>query len=151
MITLDFETYYSSDYSLGLKTYNTTSYIRDPQFLIHGVGIKIDDKPTYYISGHNEAIAHLQSLDFETQPVLCHNAYFDGFILTHHCGIKPTFYYDTMCMARIALGHHIRHSLNNVAETLGFGVKLDGLAATKGLRELTPELDETLSLSLIHI
>lgn len=143
MITLDFETFYSSEYSLGLKAYNTTSYIRDPQFLIHGVGIKIDDKPSYYVSGHDEVIAHLQTLDW-SQPVLCHNAYFDGFILTHHCRIKPTFYYDTMCMARIALGHHISHSLNNVADTLGFGIKLDGLAAVKNFRKLTPELDKIL-------
>ena len=35
IVTIDFETYYDSKYSLRAKVYNTSSYIRDPQFLIH--------------------------------------------------------------------------------------------------------------------
>ena len=47
-VTLDFETYYGKDYSLSKMT--TEQYIRDARFQIIGVGIKVNNEPTYWVS-----------------------------------------------------------------------------------------------------
>ena len=44
-VTLDFETYFAADYSLRLKKYNTSSYVRDPQFEVQICSVKIGKKP----------------------------------------------------------------------------------------------------------
>ena len=49
VITIDFETYYSREYSLSKMT--TEAYIRDPRFEVIGVGIKVDDNPPDWYSG----------------------------------------------------------------------------------------------------
>ena len=54
LVTLDFETYYSKDY--GLKKYTTEAYIRDPQFEVIGVAVKVDNYPTDWFSGTKEEI-----------------------------------------------------------------------------------------------
>jgi hypothetical protein len=47
LITLDFETFYDTKFSLSRLT--TEEYIQSPDFEIIGVGIKIDDAPAYWI------------------------------------------------------------------------------------------------------
>ena len=42
LITLDFETFYSKDFSLTKMT--TEEYVRDPRFEIVGVGIKVNNE-----------------------------------------------------------------------------------------------------------
>jgi hypothetical protein len=41
MVTIDFETYYSKDFSLSKMT--TEEYIRSPEFQVIGFGYKVDD------------------------------------------------------------------------------------------------------------
>ena len=48
IITIDFETYYDKDYSLSKMT--TEEYINDPRFEVIGVGMKVDDGPTYWFT-----------------------------------------------------------------------------------------------------
>ena len=45
IVTIDFETYYDKDYSLSKMT--TEQYVRSSLFEIIGVGIKVNDYPTY--------------------------------------------------------------------------------------------------------
>ena len=40
LVVLDFETFYSKDFSLSKMT--TESYIRDPRFEVIGVSVKVD-------------------------------------------------------------------------------------------------------------
>ena len=49
IITLDFETYYDKEFSLRRMT--TEEYIRDKRFETIGVGVKIDDAETKWVSG----------------------------------------------------------------------------------------------------
>jgi hypothetical protein len=140
LLALDFETYYAVDYSLSLKKYNTSSYVRDEQFLIHGVGIKDGTAPTIWVPGHDESLRALEERGYGERPIVAHNTAFDGFICTEHIPLVAGFYCDTLSMARATMGHHIRHNLDTVARELGFGSKIEGaLLNTKGKRVLTED------------
>ena len=49
IITIDFETYYSSEY--GLKKFTTEEYIRHPQFEVIGVAVQVNDGGPEWFSG----------------------------------------------------------------------------------------------------
>lgn len=137
VVTIDFETFYDKSYTLSGKL-NTSEYIRDERFHVHGVGIKIGNERTKWYTGKNIAQA-LSEIDWSKTALNAHNTSFDGFILSEVFGHKPAFYLDTLSMARAALGHHIRHDLDTVAKALGFAgkVKRSALADTKGKMVLT--------------
>jgi len=140
MVIFDFETYYAADYSLSLPAYNTSAYIRDPQFLIHGCGFKVDGAQAYWVAGHDAALEECRK--YEGELMIAHNMAFDGFILHTYGDIHPAQYGCTLCMARATMGHHMRHNLDTVAKALGFGGKTEGLVNTRGKRTLTSsELD----------
>ena len=62
LITVDFETYYDKDFSLRKVT--TEAYIRDPQFEVIGVGVKVNDGQTEWASGTHEQMK--RSTNFDT-------------------------------------------------------------------------------------
>ena len=99
VVTLDFETYYGPKYSL--TSMNTFAYVTDPRFSIHGVGIQIDGGERHWFRHTDEALDHIEASRGD-MPValLCHNAYFDGWILHKHFGWHPDLYLDTMGMSR---------------------------------------------------
>jgi hypothetical protein len=123
IVTLDFETYFSAEYSLKLKKYNTSSYIRDPQFKAQCVAIKVEDRPVVWVAPNN-LVAALATIDWNSSALLCHNTAFDGLILSHHYGVEPAFYLDTLSMARAVHDNDIRNSLDAVAHYYGVGNKL---------------------------
>jgi len=51
ILTLDFETFYSKEYSLSKKDITTQSYIDDERFETIGVAVKKNDEPTVWFSG----------------------------------------------------------------------------------------------------
>lgn len=143
IVTLDFETYYSKDYTLSGKM-NMSEYIRDDQFHVHGVGIKVrNNKTKWYDKG---IVTALHDIDWSKSALLCHNTQFDGFILSEIYGITPAFYLDTLPMARGAHGHHTRHDLDTIAKLHGLGgkVKRHALADTKGKETLTQQESDAL-------
>lgn len=137
IVTLDFETYYDSEYTLSGKL-NMSEYIRDDRFKAHGVAIKRGDGPTLWYTGVNIARA-LAEIDWERTALLAHNTAFDGFICSEIYGHKPAFYLDTLSMARAVHGHHTRHDLDTLAKLhkRAGKVKRAALANTKGKRKLT--------------
>jgi len=140
VVTLDFESYYDPKYSLRLKTYNTSSYIRDPQFKAHCVALKFGDGETVTYRDKDIKDA-LHAVDWKSSHLLCQNTAFDGLILSHHYGIVPAFYYDTMSMARGLHANMSRASLAVLAPMYGVGSKnVKALANTKGLRNIPEEL-----------
>jgi DNA polymerase len=113
-ITLDFETYYDSDYSL--KKLTTEEYIRDVRFEVIGVSIKVDRKPALWISGTFEQIrAALLRIDWSKVSSCAHNSMFDMGILAWRFGIVPMFIFDTLSMARGIVGFSTRLSLATLA------------------------------------
>lgn len=138
LVTVDFETFYSTDYTLSKSS--TSEYVRDPRFKAQQVGIKIGDKPTKVYSPKTMKAA-LQKINWATHSLLCHNTQFDGFILHHHFGIHPAFYYDTLSMARGLHSNEIGAGLNDVAEYYGKGSKIEGaLEQTKGVLDWPKDL-----------
>lgn len=99
LITLDFETFYSKDYSLSKLT--TEAYIRSAPFQVIGFGYRIDDGEAHWVTGDDDRIhMALQALDLPNHKLLCHNTAFDAAILSFRYGIHAKFMYDTLSMAR---------------------------------------------------
>lgn len=146
IVTLDFETYYSKEYSLTSKAYNTSSYIRSPLFRAHCVGIKDGLKQTVWYE-HDDILAGLKKHAVHERPLMCHNTSFDGFILSEHYGIVPPYYLDTLAMARALHGTLGRNDLDSVSRLYGRGgkVKPAALKKVKGIRILPDDLLEALA------
>lgn len=138
LVVIDFESFYSTEYTL--RRSSTSEYIRDPRFKAHMCGIKIGNRPTkVYPTAKIQAA--LDAIDWTTHSLLCHHTQFDGFIMSHHYGIKPHFVYDTLSMARGLFSNDIGSGLGEVAEYLGKGSKVAGvLEEMKGLETLPSEL-----------
>jgi hypothetical protein len=138
IVTLDFETAFSTGYTL--TSLSTSDYVRDPRFKAHMVGIRIDDAPAVWYA-HEDIPDALARIDWANAAVLAHNCAFDGFILSHVYGIVPgRGYLDTLSMSRALFGASVGHRLDDVAQRLGVGAKLKGaLENTKGKTELTDE------------
>lgn len=121
IITVDFETYYDKDFTL--RKLSTSEYIRDSRFKVHMAGIKIGTGPVKVYSGEKLAL-FFKNIDWACHDILCHNAAFDGFILSHHYRVLPRRYYDTLCMARGLHGNDIRANLDAVAQYYNVGNKI---------------------------
>ena len=133
MITIDFETYYSREYSLTRLT--TEEYVRDPQFQVIGVAVKVNSEPAEWFTGSLEETAEwLAHFDWRNHFVLAHNAMFDAAILTWVFGQKPKAWFDTLSMARALFGITVSGRLGALAEHFGIGVKGLEVNDAKGLR-----------------
>ncbi len=122
LITLDFETYYSKDYSLTKMT--TEEYIRDPRFEVVGVGIKVNNGNTEWASGTREELqGYLDEFNWADSMVLAHNTMFDGAILSWLFDIRPRVWADTLCIARALHGVEVSGSLKALAERYNIGAK----------------------------
>jgi DNA polymerase I-like protein with 3'-5' exonuclease and polymerase domains len=131
LITLDFESYYTD--KCGFKTQTTEEYLRDKEFQVIGVGVKVDDGESVWItSGIKE---YLSKFNWDDCALLCHNTLFDGAILAWHYGIKAGLYIDTLSMARALHGVDAGGSLKALAERYNLGVKGDEVVAAKDKRQ----------------
>jgi len=140
MITIDFETYYATDFSLTRLT--TEEYVRDDRFQVIGVAAKVNDGPTEWFSGDfTQTAMWLHRFEWSDHFVLAHNAMFDAAIMTWRFGIRPKAWLDTLSMARATLGPNAKVGLASLAEQYGLGAK--GLevndAKGKRLEDFTPQ------------
>ena len=121
LVTLDFETYYDVGFSLSNLT--TEEYIRDERFQVIGVGIKINEEETYWVTGSHQDIQEaLNKIDWKDSALLCHNTQFDGAILSFRFNIIPHLYLDTLGMARALHGVDVGGSLAFLVEKYNLGV-----------------------------
>lgn len=135
-VVLDFETFFSKDYSL--RKMPTCLYVRDPRFFIHGVGIKIDDGPTTW--WHRSMVRTvLSGLPWDEITLIGHNLYFDGLILVEHFGHRPHRWADTLGMARALLPTGMSRKLADLGPALGLGAKVDDYLGddVKGVHDLS--------------
>lgn len=133
IITLDFETFYSAD--IGFAKQTTEEYIRDPQFHVIGVAVKVGDAETEWFSGTMEETKEwLECFPWNNHIAVAHNALFDMAILNWHFGIKPFAIADTLSMARALHGTEVGNSLGKLATHYELGVKGTEVVNAKGLR-----------------
>ena len=122
LITLDFETFYSKDFSLTKLT--TEEYIRDIRFEVIGVSIKVNDGYSEWASGTFEQMKeYLHEFDWANSMVLAHNTMFDGAILSWLFDVHPKVWADTLCMARSLHGVEVGGSLSALAQRYQIGEK----------------------------
>lgn len=129
MIYLDLETYYDRDYSVRRMT--TEEYIRDARFEPHGIGVKVDYNPAVWMSPADFRVWS-RGVPWNTQEAVAHHAHFDGLALSHHFGIRPGRWRDTLSMARLIHGTAGGLSLEALAVRYGLGEKGSELAASQG-------------------
>lgn len=130
LCVLDFETYYSADYTLSKSS--TEAYVRDPQFEVIGVGVKVGADAAWMEA--EEFRAWSKKVDWSRTAALAHHAQFDAFILSHHFGIHPAFMFDTLSMSRVVIPIDAGGSLKKLAEFFEVGRKGDEVFLAKGMR-----------------
>lgn len=114
IVTLDFETYYDSVYSLRKMT--TEEYIRDPRFEAIGVAISHNGAPALFFPKPNIQQG-LSTIDWDNSMVIGHNMMFDGAILAWHYQRFPKAYACTLSMARgLGLNSQVGGSLKALIE-----------------------------------
>jgi DNA polymerase I-like protein with 3'-5' exonuclease and polymerase domains len=131
LAVLDFETFYSREFSLSKMT--TEAYVRSPEFQTIGVAIKLGDADTYWVKGPDVATA-LDAIDWSDKLVVAQNCAFDGAILAWRYGVKPLAWLDTLGMSRALYPHDKSHSLKAQAERQNIGVKGDEVNNALGKR-----------------
>lgn len=122
-LTIDFETYYDTQYSLTKMS--TEDYINDPRFEVILVSVKKNDDPPEWFSGtFAETYAYLHSLDIPNSAVLSHNTHFDASILKIRFGLVPKLIFDSLMMAQAALKPFMRSvSLDYILRHLDLGIR----------------------------
>lgn len=134
LLTLDFETYYSTEFSL--TRFTTEEYIRDPRFEIIGVAIKEGDGKTKFFTGSHQALSEKLKADYDwsSSMVVAHNAMFDAAILNWVLDIRPKAIADTLSMARAIHGTEVGNSLAKLSAHYELGQKGTEVVNAKGLR-----------------
>lgn len=131
VVTVDFETYYSREFSLTKMT--TEQYVRSPLFETIGVAIGFGDtQPVWYPQSVVRAV--LAAIDWSDKLVLAQNTAFDAAIMAWHYNVKPLAWLDTLGMSRALFPHERMHSLKAQAERQGVGEKGDEVVNALGLR-----------------
>jgi DNA polymerase I-like protein with 3'-5' exonuclease and polymerase domains len=116
ILTIDYETLYTSDYSLSKMS--TEEYVRDSRFEIVGVAVKQDNFPTEFFTGTlNETRSWLAQFDWAGSFALAQNTIFDAAIHQWVCKLPPPKgWLDTMSMSRAIDGTHESASLAALAK-----------------------------------
>lgn len=140
IITIDFESFYSSEF--GFSKLTTEEYVRHDDFEVIGVSVAYEDNEPIWVTGtHAEIRQHLVTYDWANSLLLAHNTMFDGAILNWVFGLKPKGYLDSLSMSRALYGLEVGNSLKALSERLSLGEKGTEVNDAKGKRRLdfTPE------------
>jgi len=150
ILTIDFETRWSSkEYTLSRMT--TEEYIRDPRFKAFGACIHEygTNEPIQWFN-HEELPAALAEYDWARVAVLAHNAQFDVSILDWVYGVRPSFIFDSLSMARALRGVEVGNSLAKLADDFGLPAKGRAVHSTDGLTEISEEVEAELAAYCKH-
>lgn len=131
-IGVDFETYYTPQYSLSVLT--TAEYVLHPEFEVIGVSLKLKGlAPKWYSGDRAYMQALFDSIDWSRHRVFAHNAIFDGSIIEWIFGKQPAKYLCTMMGARPHFAPYAGGaSLAKIAKHLNVGVKGGAVHKYKG-------------------
>lgn len=98
IVTLDFETFWSQDYSLSKMT--PLEYVMDERFEIISCAVKFDHYPTDVLFG-DEVQRSFAKINWSDTYVIGHNmSAFDCYVMAYRLGIVPKMWGCTLAMAR---------------------------------------------------
>ena len=131
LLYLDFETFYSTEYSL--RKLDPPSYILDPRFELIMAGFAFDDGPVSLVGGPAfEGI--LKTWNPDEIAMVSHNSQFDASILSWRYNWRPALIIDTLSISRTVISNKIhRHDLGSVCNYLGFPPKGEVVTDVKGM------------------
>lgn len=130
-VYLDFETFYSKEYTLRKLT--PVEYILDTRFETIGVAVAEYDGKPFWIDGP-DFDDWLKSARLHECSVVSHNALFDMCILSWRYDVVPKLMIDTLGIARAKLAHCTTSlSLASIAKHYGIGVKGDAILKVQGM------------------
>jgi DNA polymerase family A len=133
IVTIDYETYYTREYSLSRMT--TAEYILDPRFQTIMCSVAEGNNPPDVFIGHDMVAARFDKIDWSKTALLAHHTRFDGAIAAWHYGVKPAMYLDTLSMARATTHPTLgKSSLAAVSDYLGLPPKGTEVVAAMGMR-----------------
>lgn len=129
ILTIDFETYYSKQFSLSKLT--TEEYVRDKKFEVIGVAVKKAESyyhkgaaaPLWFSGSKKQTAKFLAQFDWANCTAVAHNAMFDMAILNWHFDIKPKRIVDTIAMSRALHSVEVSHGLAALSEYYQLGAK----------------------------
>lgn len=152
ILVIDFETYYSTEYSLTRLT--TEEYVRSEQFQALCLGVVPYGKPKegFVIEGPDRIQKWVIGQNWSQIVVICHHAQFDCFILSQIFKVKPRSIMCTLSMARAVHGTLISVSLAAVAERYGLQEKTVPYNKYRGKRweDMDGTLKRELSAGCLH-
>lgn len=120
LMCIDFETYYDKEY--GLDKLTTEQYVRNPLFETIGVGVSLPGRNKVWMEDWQWR-AFVKTVDWSQVAVLCQHAHFDGLIMSHHYGVIPGMWLDTLSMARALYQTDTRLDLDSLMIHCGVGRK----------------------------
>lgn len=97
LLAIDFETFFSADYSLSKMT--TEEYVRSPLFEVICVTVRDSLQSHRYTGTMHNTKVWLEQFELHKHAVVAHNAMFDMAILSWHFDIRPKLILDTLSMA----------------------------------------------------
>ena len=138
ILTVDFETYYDTDYSLRKMT--MIEYIMDARFQPIMMSYAINDEPVKTAVGYPTIKKVLDSIDWNNTILNAQNTIFDGMIIHQRFKHKARYYTDTMAMARVTGAHVVAggaslEKIGNLLISLGYPIppKGDAVKSASGL------------------
>ena len=148
IIHLDFETFYSRDFSLSKMP--TVLYVRDERFKVFGCSVALNDSSAVYMEAE-EFAKWVETIDWPNVAVSGYNNAFDSCVLTQHYNVFPGFYICPQSAARAILPID-SVALKKVAPLLGLGEKGNALVegattASAGMADYS-NLDNELARSI---
>src|SRR6478752_1444807 len=130
ILAYDFETYFSSDYTLSKSS--PAEYILDYRFECLGCGFKWLGGEAFYVDGPMVP-SFIQTVDWDDTYAVAHNALFDACIMRWRYGVNPAKWGDTIAMARNWWSHITGGvSLRELSNYVGLPAKMDTTNRTKG-------------------
>lgn len=139
-ITIDFETYWTTEFSLSKISF--MEYIRSPDFETISVSIKHGSGPTNTYFGRDVGPA-LRAIDWENSACVAHNGNeFDFPLLVWKYSCHPKRFVDTLCLSRPKHQSEVGGSLKKLSVRYGLPDKDNAiLLNTRGKRlaEFTAE------------
>ncbi len=129
--------------SVTLSAMTTEEYVRDPEFKLHGIGVKIGNDKPFYVYTPDDVMHFLKTHPWNRSYVIGHHVQFDGAYLSWRAGIIPAFWGCTLSMSRAVFPWE-PHTLESLAERLGLPPKGKELSTVKDKWALTDQEQKVL-------